>query len=69
MSSVLRGNPETIVQGSETGLRGSHQTLGVADGGLSTPQRQQDWLEEKTNVLLKKVLLIKNTLPISNTKD
>lgn len=47
MSSVLRGNPETIVQGSETGFGGSHQTLGVADRGLSAPQRQQDWLDEK----------------------
>lgn len=53
MSSLLRGNPETIVQGSEMGFRGSHQTLGIADRGLSTPQRQQDWLDEKTNMLIK----------------
>lgn len=62
MSSLLRGNPETIVQGSEAGFRGSHQTLGVADRGLSTPQRQQDWLDEKTNMLLEKMLNIKLSL-------
>lgn len=31
MSSLLRCNPQTIVQGSEASFRGSHQTLGIAD--------------------------------------
>lgn len=47
MSSLLRGDPQTIVQGSEASFWGSQQTLGIADRGLSTPQRQQDWLDKK----------------------
>lgn len=46
MSSLLRRNPQTIVQCSKTGFRGSWQTLGIAYWGLSTPQGQQDGLEK-----------------------
>lgn len=47
MSSLLGGDPQTILQGSEASFWGPRQTLGIADRGLSTPQRQQDWLDEK----------------------
>lgn len=44
MSSVLRSNPQTVVQGGEMGLGGSQQALGKVNGCLSTPQGQQEGL-------------------------
>lgn len=45
MSGLLRSNPQTVVQGSKASFRSSHQALGIADWGLSTPQREQDGLK------------------------
>lgn len=45
MSSLLRCDPQAIVQSCEARFWDSQQALGIADRGLSTPQRQQDGLK------------------------